>query len=230
MQSNSVQKLNATLLKSLQTESKVLFEKNNCYELKDDNGNVTGLNNKIESTNLAPKLFNYGLNNGVISFLEKKYKQKFLYRGFVARKEYATKNNSFSNGITDWHLDTEDKFCYKLVLYLSDVSFDHGPFSILKNTNPFLSKLFKGKRVKNENKLGFIIKPKVWHFSGKAGDMLLVNTGKIWHRGNEPKIAGRKAIFFCYNSSTPDIPSDCGPLFSDKMRYLLKEDDRIYLS
>ena len=106
------------------------------------------------------------------------------------------KNDNLGSG-GGWHKDSHSNQ-FKSILYLNDVNEENGPFEIIKSSNKDLTNLklftklkkkFPDTRYSSDDikNITDTNKAKILKITGKAGNLLLVNTSLI-HRGSPLKV------------------------------------------
>jgi hypothetical protein len=115
-----------------------------------------------------------------------------------------------------WHLDQEDSRILKIVVYLSDVDDDGGPFEYIPVSREQPHRLARGskKRVRDHEAFEDAVPPEFRRaVVGPRGTVGFVDTCRMFHRGRMPVNGTRKTLFYAYNSRWPMRPSHCGPMF-----------------
>jgi hypothetical protein len=156
-----------------------------------------------------PELFLWGLEDRLLNITENYIGLPISYHGLYFRKDLA---NDVKVKSRLWHIDTEDRCVFKIIIYLNDVSEGDGPFQYLaKPATTLLSSSLRYKQGYLQDKtVEPIIPQSEWiSCTGAAGTVILVDTGSIFHRGKVPKNGDRFALFYDYSSREPKYPYYC---------------------
>ena len=158
----------------------------------------------------------YGVERYKDSFITKKQetfmlnfnkKAKYLYDNvyFTLAGEITSDPGNLGSG-GGWHRDSQFTNQFKTIVYLTDVNKNNGPFQYIKGSHKKKSyKLIKNalndydysKNRFSDDEIESILK-NIGEFesstiTGKAGDLILVNTRGL-HRGSPLKFGKRKAV------------------------------------
>jgi hypothetical protein len=165
-----------------------------------------------------PDILRWGLNERFLAIAENYIGLPVTYRGVLARLDMP---DGTVRETRIWHLDQEDSRILKIVVYVSDVDDDGGPFEYLPANMRQPRWLARGskKRV-DEDAFDRAVPPQSrGAVVGPRGTVGFVDTCRVFHRGRLPTNGTRKSLFFAYNSRWPTRPSHCGPMFHvDKFR------------
>ncbi len=159
-----------------------------------------------------PDIVRWGLNERFLAVAENYIGLPVTYRGVLARLDMP---DGSVRETRLWHLDQEDSRILKIVVYISDVDDDGGPFEYLPANVRQPRWLARGskKRV-DEDVFDRAMPPECrGAVVGPRGTVGFVDTCRIFHRGRLPVNGTRKSLFFAYNSRWPTRPSHCGPMF-----------------
>jgi hypothetical protein len=160
-----------------------------------------------------PEILSWGLNERFLAIAENYIGMPVTYRGVLARLDMP---DGTVRETRLWHLDQEDSRILKIVVYISDVDDDGGPFEYVPASFSQPRHLTRGskKRVDNEAALDRAVPPESrGAVIGPRGTVGFVDTCRVLHRGRLPLNGTRKSLFFAYNSRWPLRPSHCGPMF-----------------
>jgi hypothetical protein len=175
------------------------FIKNNPDKIwKDKNGSdhrIFGIENVSKEMNMLSK-HQFPVSIGV-DYLKTPIDLLMMMGNRVVYKD----NNLGSGG--GWHKDSYGKQ-YKSILYLSDVTYENGPFELVLNSNKILfnfnlffktNKKFPDTRFENDEVMKLIDfnRKKIVRVTGKAGTLILVDTSLL-HRGAPIKNGNRYAL------------------------------------
>lgn len=136
-------------------------------------------------------------------------------QGIQFRRESA---HSRQFGAMLWHKDGDDRRSIKVIVYLSDVDREHGPFEYIPKSVTATDRLklridyqifrtgFSG--IKDENIEKFVSKSAWKSCVGPAGTVIFVDTQSVFHHGSL-RTAERSALFFVYTARHPKRPDLC---------------------
>jgi hypothetical protein len=153
------------------------------------------------------------LNERFLAIAENYIGTPVAYRGVLARLDMP---DGTVRETRIWHLDQEDSRILKIVVYISDVDDDGGPFEYIPASfdQPFHLVHGGKKRVDDEEAFDDAVpQDRRRAVVGPRGTVGFVDTCRILHRGRLPLTGTRKSLFFAYNSLWPMRPSYCGPMF-----------------
>ena len=117
-----------------------------------------------------------------------------------------------------WHKDGDDRRSIKVIVYLSDVEREHGPFEYIPKSVTAANRLklwidyqifrtgFSG--LKDENMERFVPRSAWKSCVGPAGTVIFVDTHSVFHHGSL-RTAERSALFFVYTARHPKRPDLC---------------------
>jgi hypothetical protein len=160
-----------------------------------------------------PDILRWGLNERFLAIAENYIGMPIAYRGVLARLDMP---DGTVRETRLWHLDQEDSRILKIVVYVSDVDDDGGPFEYVPASHGQPLHLVEGskKRVNNEHAFDLAVPAeRRGAIVGPRGTVGFVDTCRILHRGRMPVNGTRKSLFFAYNSQWPTRPSHCEPMF-----------------
>ncbi|MTJ54400.1 2OG-Fe(II) oxygenase [Anabaena sp. UHCC 0253] len=147
-----------------------------------------------------PKIFLWGLEQRLLNIIEHFIGLPVAYQGAYFRRDIA---NGIEVGSRLWHIDQEDRKILKIIIYLHDVSEDHGPFQYIPK--PFTSKIaqclkYTSGYIQDKIMQGVISSSIYKSCTGIAGTVIIADTANIFHRGKPPIISDRFTIFFDYTT------------------------------
>lgn len=163
-----------------------------------------------------PEFSHWGSEQRLLNIIENYIGLPVAFHGVHLRKDFPNKNQF---GTLLWHKDSEDRRIIKVIVYLSDVQQQHGPFEYVpKNlTNLFTLNYYRiyyklrqsGYLGINDEILETIVPKSAWKSCpGKAGTVILVDTKNVLHHGTL-RSEERSTLFFVYTANPPKRPSDC---------------------
>ena len=161
-----------------------------------------------------PDLFLWGLEDKLLKIIESYLCLPIAYHGLYFRRDLA---NGVQRKSRLWHIDTEDRQMFKIIIYLNDVSDDSGPFQYIpRDLTSSLSRLLKYKYgyIKDKTMERVLPQSKWKSCPGSAGTVIFADTASIFHRGKVPVGSERLSIFFDYTSRIPKHPYYCKSSFS----------------
>jgi hypothetical protein len=158
-----------------------------------------------------PEVIAWGLEPAFLQVAERYIGAAVAYRGVVLRRDLADGQNVATRL---WHIDGEDRRILKIIVYLTDVGEDGGPFEYVpKEKTPPEARVRLSGRISDEQMAEFAPRSSWVTCTGKRGTAVIVDTGTVYHRGRLPK-DDRFTLFYAYNSQRPVRPSACQPLFA----------------
>lgn len=159
-----------------------------------------------------PDIIRWGLNERFIAIAENYIGLPITYRGVLARLDLP---DGTVRETRLWHLDQEDSRILKIVVYVSDVESEGGPFEYLPADVRQPRWLARGPKKRIDESVFDRAIPEQCRGAliGPRGTVGFVDTCRIFHRGRLPLNGTRKSLFFAYNSRWPTRPSHCGPMF-----------------
>ena len=160
-----------------------------------------------------PEILRWGLNERFLAIAENYIGLPVNYRGVLARLDMP---DGTVRETRLWHRDQEDARILKIVVYISDVNEDAGPFEFVRASWRQPSRLARGskKRVNNEEAFDQAVPLEArGAVVGPRGTVGFVDPCRVFHRGRLPLTGTRKSLFFAYNSRWPTRPTHCGPMF-----------------
>jgi hypothetical protein len=158
-----------------------------------------------------PEILLWGLQERLLAIAENYIGLPVAYRGVLARRDAADGQQVETRY---WHCDGEDVRILKIIVYLSDVGPDDGPFCYVAKARAPKGALetFDGGRVSDAVLDENVAPDGRVACTGPAGTVLFADTCSLWHRGAVGTGRDRFTFFFSYNSQSPLKPADCGPL------------------
>jgi hypothetical protein len=153
-----------------------------------------------------PEIFLWGLEKRILNIAESYFGLPVAYHGAFYRRDIA---NLVEHKSRLWHIDTEDRQMLKVIIYLSDVSEDNGPFQYIPQpvTVQASRKLkYKCGYVQDKNMRQVLSPENYRSCTGISGTVVFAATGSIFHRGKIPVTSDRFAVFFDYTSRLPKYP------------------------
>jgi hypothetical protein len=166
-----------------------------------------------------PAFYNWGKQQRLLNIVENYIGLPVAYHGVHLRKDFPNKEQF---GTLQWHIDTEDRNILKVIIYLSDVAEEHGPFEYVPLSLTSASRLnyyriqYKLWRAQRSHNLGInnevfeqIIPKSAWKSCpGPAGTVIFVDTAAVFHHGTL-RTQGRSTQFFVYTANPPKRPELC---------------------
>lgn len=158
-----------------------------------------------------PEIIFWGLQERLLAIAENYIGLPVAYRGVTARRDLA---NGQQLETRHWHCDGEDLRILKIIVYLSDVGPDDGPFCYMpKGLRPrYGLPTSDGGRISDDVLQQGVPPDNRIACVGPAGTVLFADTCSLWHRGAVGTDRDRFTLFFSYNSQLPLSPADCRPI------------------
>jgi hypothetical protein len=157
----------------------------------------------------SPEIFLWGLEQRLLNIAENYLGLPVAYHGAYFRRDIANKVERKSRL---WHMDSEDRKLFKVIVYLNDVNDDNGPFQYLPRdlTSQVAHSLkYKYGYLKDETMQQVISSSNYKSCTGVSGTVVIAGTGSVFHRGKLPLASDRFAVFFDYTSRQPKFPFYC---------------------
>jgi Phytanoyl-CoA dioxygenase (PhyH) len=169
-----------------------------------------------------PAFSHWGSEQRLLNIIENYIGLPVAFHGVHLRKDFPNENQF---GTLLWHKDAEDRRIIKVIVYLSDVEPQQGPFEYvpkslnnLYNLNYYRTyyKLWQsGYLGISDDTLEKIIPKAAWKpCPGKAGTVILVDTKNVLHHGTI-RSEERSTLFFVYTANPPKRPQDCTQYWDD---------------
>jgi hypothetical protein len=136
------------------------------------------------------------------------------FHGAQLQRDFANKKQVLAEL---WHKDAEDRRMIKVIVYLTDVDEEHGPFQYIPKSKVSASAWRKVKAaIARASDLGIsdaemetLIPRSHWKScTGPAGTVIFVDTKAVLHHG-KTRTKERSALFFVYTSDRPLHPEYC---------------------
>jgi hypothetical protein len=147
-----------------------------------------------------PKIFLWGLEQRLLNIVENFLGLPVAYQGVYFRRDIA---NQLEAGSRLWHIDREDRKILKVIIYLNDVSEDHGPFQYISKS--LTSKIAQSLKytsgyIQDQIMQKFISSGIYKSCTEISGTVIIADTSSIFHRGKPPIASDRFTIFFDYTT------------------------------
>ena len=147
-----------------------------------------------------PKIFLWGVEQRLLNIIENFLGVPVAYQGVYFRQDIA---NKLEAGSRLWHIDQEDRKILKIIIYLNDVSENHGLFQyISKSLTSEIAHTLKYTSGYIPDKIMQKITSSAIYKSctGMAGTVIIADTASIFHRGKPPITSDRFTLFFDYTT------------------------------
>lgn len=163
-----------------------------------------------------PEFFNWGMETRLHNIIENYLGLPVAFHGVHLRKDFPNLEQAET---LLWHKDSEDRKMIKVIIYLHDVTKEHGPFEYIPNPQTLEQNwqhYLIDQKLKESNFLGIndqqvekIIPRSYWKSCiGNAGTVLIADARTILHHGTV-KSKPRAALFFVYTNNPPKRPELC---------------------
>jgi hypothetical protein len=157
----------------------------------------------------SPEIFLWGLEQRLLNIAENYLSLPVAYHGTYFRRDIA---NDVEKKSRLWHMDSEDRKLFKIIVYLNDINEDNGPFQYISQS--LTSEVAQVLRYKHgylqDKTMGRVISPSSYKScTGSAGTVVFAGTASVFHRGKIPVTSDRFAIFYDYTSRQPKFPFYC---------------------
>jgi hypothetical protein len=170
-----------------------------------------------------PDFFLWGLEERLLNIVESYIGLPVAYQGVNFRQDFATDKPGDTQ---QWHRDGEDRRIVKVIIYLSDVGLNNGPFEYIPKpltpsylsfrriyhkvlTLGFSGLTYEQLRCISNEELKLVVPEAAWKAClGSVGTVIFVDTRSVLHRGKPPK-AERSTLYYIYTSRNPRRPDIC---------------------
>ncbi len=156
-----------------------------------------------------PEIFLWGLERRLLSIAENYLGLPVAYHGAYFRRDTT---NQIEKKSRLWHIDTEDRKLFKVIVYVNDINNDGGPFQYIPQdlTAKLVNSLNYTHGYIQEKVMQKVVSPSYWKScTGSSGTVVFAATASVFHRGKIPINNDRFAIFFDYTSRQPKYPFYC---------------------
>ncbi|MTJ48156.1 phytanoyl-CoA dioxygenase family protein [Dolichospermum sp. UHCC 0259] len=168
------------------------------------------------------EFFNWGMESRLQNIIEHYIGLPIAFHGVHVRKDFPNEKQSET---LLWHKDSEDRRMIKVIIYLDDVTEEHGPFEYIPLPTNVLEQVknyqvdYELWRVNflgiNDDKMMKVIPKSAWKSCpGKAGTVIFADVRNILHHGTV-RIQERSTIFFTYTAKSPKRPELCTQYHDD---------------
>lgn len=182
---------------------------------KGDTDNQTaGTHPQIYMVTDLPEFFSWGREERLSKIIENYIGLPITFQGVHLRRDFANKNPVTTEL---WHKDLEDRRMLKIIVYLSDVTEESGPFEYIpKNrVSPLLAWRIQ-RKISRAHALGIsdseidkLVPKSTWkRCLGSAGTVVFMDPVAIFHHGKSRQ-TDRSALFFVYTAAQPLRPEHC---------------------
>jgi hypothetical protein len=182
---------------------------------KDDTENQTaGTHPQIFMVTDLPEFLTWGREERLSKIIENYIGLPITFQGVHLRRDFANKNPVTTEL---WHKDLEDRRMLKIIVYLSDVTEENGPFEYIpKNrVSPLLAWRIQ-RKISRAHALGIsdseidkLVPKSAWkRCLGSAGTVVFMDPVAIFHHGKSRQM-DRSALFFVYTAKQPLRPEHC---------------------
>jgi hypothetical protein len=214
-----------TLLKA--AESELANMKTVLSSRRGDQNNFGSVENpaypQIFTVTDLPEFYTWGSEQRLLNIVENYIGLPIAFQGVHLRQDFANEKPVTTEL---WHLDAEDRRMVKIIIYLTDVSEENGPFEYIPKSHvSLLTELrIRSKIVPktarsivglNDAEIEELVPRSLWKSCpGPAGTVVFADPKAIFHHGKSRKLA-RSALFFVYTAKNPLRP-ECCTQYSDQ--------------
>ncbi|WP_414585314.1 2OG-Fe(II) oxygenase [Scytonema sp. PCC 10023] len=156
-----------------------------------------------------PEIFLWGLEQRLLNIAENYLGLPVAYHGSYFRRDLA---NQVERKSRLWHMDSEDRKLFKVIIYLNDINDERGPFQYLPKylTVKVADSLkYKYGYISDKTMQQVISQSNYKSCTGASGTVVIAGTGSVFHRGKIPVDSDRFSVFFDYTSRQPKFPFYC---------------------
>ncbi|MEL7142570.1 MAG: hypothetical protein AAFS04_12520 [Cyanobacteria bacterium J06631_9] len=152
-----------------------------------------------------PAIYLWGLENRILDILENYYGAPVACIGVNMRRDLA---DATQKGTKLWHLDGEDRKVIKVVVYLSDVDEDGGPFEYIPDHLSPSYRDFESSLILDED-MAKVVPSSEWEAcTGPKGTVIIADNARFFHHGKTP-LKDRYTLFYAYAYRQPKRPETC---------------------
>ena len=150
-----------------------------------------------------PGLYLLGLDDALLEAAEDYLDAEPLYLGAALKREAA---DGKLTGARHWHRDREDDRMFRVLVYLSDAGLDAGPFEYVPARPSEAAARTHGYRsgYLDDRRAAVLAPPELRRYAtGAAGDTILFDGIRIFHRASPPARQDRLSLTLTYVSRRP---------------------------
>jgi hypothetical protein len=148
-------------------------------------------------------IWRWGLSDRLLDLAESHIGLPVTYHGAFANRQLA---DGRTVGTRQWHRDIEDRRMLKILVWLNDVPADGGPFTYVPReaSDRIARELrYPGGYVDDETIARLSAPEGVRSATGPQWTAVVVDTSRVFHRGQPPTGRDRYAITFTWTSRQP---------------------------
>ncbi|WP_349319131.1 hypothetical protein [Mycolicibacterium canariasense] len=154
-----------------------------------------------------PALFLWGLTEQNLDIAERHIGLPVRYLGLEVRAERTVPTGE-RHPVRHWHFDVEDRRMLKVIVYLTDVDADTGPFEFLSRPASDLARqtlrVRPGLTFLPDTAVSSMVPASDWSsVTGPAGTAVYADTARLLHRIKAPTGGDRYSATFVYTSDRP---------------------------
>jgi hypothetical protein len=153
------------------------------------------------------ELFTWGLSDRLLDLAEAYIGLPPRYLGVEVKRELTvTARGDRHHTVRSWHLDHEDRRILKILVYLSDVDVDAGPFGYLdrRHTTRVRALSRRHHHAISDERMAEVVPEEQWNrVTGPRFTAVYADTGQVFHRVFTPASAERYSMTFAYSSQHP---------------------------
>jgi hypothetical protein len=150
----------------------------------------------------TPEIYLLGLERRILQLARRYLRLPVAYHGAVLRYSRVDGKNV---GPRLWHQDDEDFQVLRMLVYLSDVTPDSGPFEYVPRSLDISYSFFPGNESDlTDSRMATVVPRERWkRCIGAAGTVVLCDTGKVFHHESLQRETDRAVVMFGYSSRRP---------------------------
>lgn len=149
-----------------------------------------------------PDVFYLGLSRRLLDLVENYLGLPAAYHGVALRRSLT---DGKAEGPRLWHLDGEDFRLVRMVIYLSDVMVDGGPFEYIPRSYGLTYKHLKGLdvRITEAEMLKIVPETAMRQVYGKTGTVVICDTANTFHHEKLQISQARSVAMYGFSSRMP---------------------------
>lgn len=157
----------------------------------------------------SPEVLAWPLTEPVVELVRAHIGLPIKYRGVQPRSD---RPDGQKTETRLWHVDGEDSHILKIIVYLTDVGAEDGPFTFVPRNILLPGGHLPRGRIEDAT-MDAVVDPASYRQAcGPRGTIIFADTCSIYHKGAVPKHQNRRALFYAFNSAMPVRPAYCAAL------------------
>lgn len=150
-----------------------------------------------------PALFRWGVSDRFLDMAENYIGLPVRYLGVEMKRERCSGS---VDSVRKWHMDIEDRRIFKVIIYLSDVDDDSGPFEFISSSpsRRAAEHLAYSSGFISDRSMADVVSRHEWEVvTGNRFTAIFADTRRVFHRIRPPVTHDRYSMTFAYTSRNP---------------------------